>query len=320
MMSEEKASNPHTKRGLVVGAAARVTLVVAAALAALIALPRARDLMGGGMLVGAVLATVGLPLLAGWLLTRAGRTSLVNPVIIAVAIALVGGAISKQRPDASDVRDALREVAERRRGDEAERLGAAPRAADGIERAADAGDVDMQAMTRMYQRLHEPVEQLDALVGTFRAAGAIKAKTLDSMAAIDARREMLGRVRAQAELLRDRQKNFVADAEAELRKGGADPQIIEGFLGQARSQSPRLDAMLELRKSDVRYYAICDRILTLLRDRFGAWRIDPKDGAISFDSKNDLAAFTRAQQELRDEIALQERLEAKSEAKSMPPR
>ena len=43
MMSEEKASNPHTKRGLVVGAAARVTLVVAAALAALIALPRARE-------------------------------------------------------------------------------------------------------------------------------------------------------------------------------------------------------------------------------------------------------------------------------------
>jgi hypothetical protein len=319
MMSEEKASNPHTKRGLVVGAAARVTLVVAAALAALIALPRARDLMGGGMLVGAVLATVGLPLLAGWLLTRAGRTSLVNPVIIAVAIALVGGTISKQRPDESDVRDALREVAERRRGDEAERVGAAPRAAAGIEKA-DTGDVDMQAMTRMYQRLHEPVEQLDALVGTFRAAGAIKAKTLDSMAAIDARREMLGRVRAQAELLRDRQKHFVADAEAELRKGGADPQIIEGFLGQARSQSPRLDAMLELRESDVRYYAICDRILTLLRDRFGAWRIDPKDGAISFDSKNDLAAFTRAQQELRDEIALQERLEAKSEAKSMPPR
>ncbi len=308
-MSDETGADSPAGRRLEVGGAARVTLVVAAALTALIALPRARDPEGVGMLVGAVLAAVGLPLLAGWLLARAGRTSLVNPVIIVVALAAVGGAISRRRPDDRELREALREVAERRSDDPAERVRAAERAAAAIEKAGEAGDADMQAMTRMLRRVQEPVAQLDALVATFRAAGAIKAKTLDSVAAIDARREMLARVRAQAELVRDMQKNFVADSEAELRRGGVDPEIIEGFLEQARSQPERLAAQLELRESDVRYYGICDRILELLRERFGGWRIDPKDGAIAFDSKSDLATFSRAQQELRDEIELQERLE-----------
>ncbi len=72
-----------------------------------------------------------------------------------------------QRPDESD---ALREVAEHRRGGEAERVGAAPRAASAIEKAADAGDVDMQAITRMLQRLHEPVEQFDASIAAIESS------------------------------------------------------------------------------------------------------------------------------------------------------
>lgn len=309
-MSEETGTTGPAPT-LRVSGAARVILVVAAALVGLMLLPRARDPGGAGYVVGRVLGTVGLPLLVGWLLARRGWTASVNPAIILLAVGGVASAVPRQSDRDRELQAAMQDFA-RRRADDPGRAQAAERTAQAIEKAAEAGDTDMQAMTRMLRRVKEPVVELERLTGEFREAGAVRAETLDSLATIDARRELLGRVRAQAERVRDLQKNFVADSEAELRSGGAAPEILDGFLAQARDQKARLDAMLELRESDVRYYAICDQVLELFRDRFGAWRIDPRDRALTFDDPADLAAFNAAKKALRDEIDAQERLEAAS--------
>jgi hypothetical protein len=302
-----------------VGTAALIVLIVCGLLTAVLAAPASGGSREIGEVVGRVVATVGLPLLIGWVVFRLGGRAAANPVIIIVALAGVFGAASQkiERRRAEDnLEDKLRALQDSRGADDpAARQKAADEAIGAIEQLGEADPRvrdDMQVVAQLLRKLQEPAQQLDAIIDEFLAAGGIKTATLPTLAAVDARLELVGRVRVKAELVRDRARTFVADAEAEMRAGGVDPSVIEGFLSSAREQPKRLELTVALRESMVRYFAAVHEMLTLLREHFGAWRTDPEGGTFTFDEgvpAADVEAYNRARALLKTEAAEQERLE-----------
>lgn len=317
-MAEETDPSAPARPAFHVGWAARVVLIAGAALSGLLALSGsgAREI---GVVVGTVVAAVGLPLLVGWVVFRLGGRSAANPVIVGVAVVSVCGSMSRQaerRQAEENLGDSLRALKDRRMANDPEgRAKAANDAIGALEKLGETdtrnGD-DMLVMARMLRGLQEPTQELQALAEEFQAAGGVMSTSLPTLAAIDARLELAGRIRARAEALRDKVKTFVADAEAELRHGGVDPQVIDGFLSAAREQGERLELTRELRESDIRYFAACQQILTLFRTHHGAWRSDPKSGSLVFDKavpRADLEIYTRAAETIEAEAAAQVRLE-----------
>lgn len=295
-----------------VGAGAWAVLIFCGLTAAVMAMPAAQGSREVGEVAGRVTATVGLPLLIGWVVFKLGGRAAANPVIIFVAVASVFGAVSRtieRRKAVDNVGEKLRALEDSR--DPEAHQKAAEEALGALEELGKSDPrvgKDMQVITRMLQKMQQPAEELNALAEQFLAAGGIKAASLPTLAAIDARIELVAEIEAKAALARDRAKNFVADGEAELRAGGVDPSVIEGFLSSAREQPQRLAAMVAMNESLVRYYAAVREMLGLLRKHHGAWSTEDGLTFAAGVPKADVAAYNRAHALLQTESQEQERL------------
>lgn len=299
-----------------VGPAALAVVIVSGVIAAAMAMPEAQGSRAAGEVVGKVVATVGLPLLLGWVVFRLGGRAAAGPVIVFVALAGAFASLSKKverRKAADNVEDKLQALRDARGAeDPAARQKAADEALAALEQLGQAHGDDLKGMTQMLRKLQEPAQELDAMIDEFVTAGGVDTATLPTLAAVEARLALVGRMRVKAELVRDKAKTFATDAEAEMRAAGVDPAALEGFMRSMRENSRRLELTVELRESIVRFVVACQDMLTLLRKHFGAWRPDPDGGSFTFEEgvpAADIEAYNRAHAVLQTEAAAQGRLE-----------